>query len=94
MPLRQFLLKMIRVTLEFALKRITEITSALKNLEFPALHLFLLSIGAAVFITTAFSLVSDENRSQMDVTFFETQQIELPTASPNLNETYSAKSKL
>ena len=93
MLFRQLLLERIVLTSEFFFKRVTTLTSTIKASGFPGTHLFLLTAGAAVFITTAFSLVSDENRHQVDVTLFEIERIEVPTASSNLNNIQIAESK-
>ena len=95
MSLVQFLSKKILPITKLIWERSALIGSAIKSLKFPRFHLTLLGVSAAIFITTAFSLVSDRSENQIEASSFETEQVELPTAiligeSPsdesNLNE--------
>ena len=55
---------------------------AVRGLKLPRIHLALLGVSAAVFITTAFSLVSDNSKSKFEAGSFQTELMELPSPNP------------
>ena len=55
---------------------------AVRGLKLPRIHLALLGVSAAVFITTAFSLVSDNSKSKFEAGSFQTELMALPSPNP------------
>ena len=93
MSLIKFLFEKILTIVRLMLKGIALIGFAIPSLKFPRFHLALLGVSAAVFITTAFSLVSDRNENQIEANSFETELVELPSTN-SMSESPSNESNL
>ena len=93
MSVANFLLKNILTFKRIILTRTIAFRLAVRGLKLPRIHLAFLGAGAAVFITTAFSLVSDKSNHQSDVGSFETELMELPSTN-SISKSPSNESKL
>ena len=67
--------------------------STVRGLKLPRIHLALFGVSAAIFITTAFSLVSDNSKNKFEAGSFQTELMELPSPDP-ISESPSNESEL
>ena len=67
--------------------------STVRGLKLPRIHLALFGVSAAIFITTAFSLVSDNSKNKFEADSFQTELMELPSPDP-ISESPSNESEL
>ena len=87
------LLKKILAFKRVILKGYLAFRLAVRELKLPRIHLALLGVSAAVFITTAFSLVSDNSKNKFEAYSFQTELMELPSPNP-VSESPSNDSEL
>ena len=87
------LLKKILAFKRVILKGYVAFLLAVRGLKLPRIHLALLGVSAAVFITTAFSLVSDNSNNKFEAYSFQTELMELPSPNP-VSESPSNDSEL
>ena len=76
------LLKKILALKRIILKGYVAFRLAVRGLKLPRIHLAILGSSAAVFITTAFSLVSDHSKNKFEAYSFQTELMELPSPNP------------
>ena len=76
------LLKNILAFKRIILKGYVAFRLAVRGLKLPRIHLALLGVSAAVFITTAFSLVSDNSKKKFEAGSFQTELMALPSPNP------------
>ena len=87
------LLKKILAFKRVILKGYVAFRLAVRGLKLPRIHLALLGVSAAVFLTTAFSLVSDNSKNKFEAYSFQTELMELPSPNP-VSESPSNDSEL